>query len=78
MKTIRYSENPFTSDLIVKTKNKRVKVTNSAQINDDVWVLPHIRGKSAMRSNLIHCQQIHTLLLLKTLLSQNDNQHKTF
>lgn len=38
MKEIRYEKNPFLSEMVVKTKNKRVTVSNSAKINDDIWI----------------------------------------
>lgn len=38
MKELRYEENPFTKELTVSTKRKKLKVTNSAQLNDDTWI----------------------------------------
>ncbi len=38
MKEIRYEKNPFLDEVIVKTKNKSVKISNSSKINDDVWI----------------------------------------
>lgn len=38
MKIQRYRENPFTKELTVNTKKQKLKVTNSAQINDDTWI----------------------------------------
>jgi hypothetical protein len=34
----RHKQNPFTKELTVNTKKQKLKVTNSAQINDDTWI----------------------------------------
>ncbi len=38
MKELRYTENPFTKELTVSTKKQKLKVSNSAQINDETWI----------------------------------------
>jgi hypothetical protein len=37
-KIIRYESNPFLNETVLKTKSKKLKITNSAQINDETWI----------------------------------------
>jgi hypothetical protein len=34
----RYEVNPFLSEMVVKTKNQKVRVSNSAKLNDETWI----------------------------------------
>lgn len=34
----RYKQNPFTKELTVSSKKQKLKVSNSAQINDETWI----------------------------------------
>lgn len=38
MKELRYEENPFTKELTVNSKKQKLKVTNSAKLNDETWI----------------------------------------
>lgn len=38
MATIRYVENPFTNALELDTKKQKIRVSNSAKLNDDTWI----------------------------------------
>lgn len=34
----RHSVNPFTKELTIRTKNQKLRVSNSAKINDETWI----------------------------------------
>jgi len=34
----RYKQNPFTKELTVNAKNQKVRVSNSAKLNDETWI----------------------------------------
>lgn len=38
MKDLRYEVNPFTKDLTIQTRKQKLRVTNSAQLNDETWI----------------------------------------